>query len=352
VALSFGTAEQNDVARRLAGRAYSACTTDQKGEIDSSGAKALAVVNRHWDFVGGAGAADAPDEWSYWLRDLASFEAAVNMRQDLIPELRSKAAESKLQALRSFSRTESNDTSSTDLAFDVLSLRRSVLSRCLARERLLLPSFDLIDREIKATVAEVWNEAGWSWTTRVVKLTIAADQSVLAADFDSGTGVEIDRILDSHFRYIDDASICRMVDADAIMTDRSNTAAVTGRPRVASVHREGSTLTWMFAPIPDAQYEATVKAELRTPLLASYTNLNTALAMFPTDFHGLTSDLLYGRVLYAVNTPDGRDKVEEARRDLAGMGPERDEVSPGGAEIPRPVYGLGPPPMWLGGDGL
>lgn len=351
MALTFDTNRQNDVAIRLYGRAYASCTTDQKTQIDNAGARALNQIYRFGDYLDNNGLA-APDEWAFWLSDLATYEAAVYARQDMVPELQRKARESQATAVSSYSRSVSTGTSPADLAFDLLSLRRYITSRCNERDANRWPSFDLIDSAIKSAVTWAWNTAGWRFTTQVARITIAADATVSAATL-GGTAITIDRVEDDHLTYEDGLGTCYLVDQERIIAERTVTDRAEGLPIFAYTLRTAASVQWLFAPEPDQEYTALAKVHVATPTMTSKATIDSAMALFPADMVPLVQDLAFARVLRDTGDREGRALLREAEERIQGEGPQFDTTT-GKPETPvyNRTHGLGMRPHYFGSGHL
>lgn len=351
MALTFTTGLRDQVSLITAGRPYSQLNSGQQTSVDGAGARALARISRWADFVAFAGADDdAPEEWGDWLVALAASMAAQHLDRSRADDLRREAGEAMQMALRSFSRTVSTDTGSTDLALDTLTVRRHVVSRCVDRESPVFPSFDVVDSAIKQELTRIWNDAAWAHEEVLVTLTVGADSTVTAETAD-GTAVSLDRITRDVLRYADGRGVCQRSDVDTVLAARVDPDRAPGRPEFFVVRQNAQGLTWMFAPEPDAEYELLADAVLRTPAMADRAGVDAALALFPPEYGPIILDTVLAKVLRDIGVRDGHALYREARDDLAMNGPGYDATA---GEPRNPVgplsrrRGLGRAPGFFG----
>ena len=351
MALAFSTV-RDEVALNLQGRVYANLTTAQQATIDGAGARALNQIQRYADYVDFTGNTAAPDEWTAWLCALASAFAAQHMSKDRVAQLEREAADALSTALRSFSKTVSTGTTLGDVGLTVIALRKYVIARCVNREPIVLPSFDVVDQAIREMILAVWSQADLSHARYRLKLTIGTDSAVTAATLDATpVALALDRITTDILYFDDDDAVCRRTDKEAVMRERSDTTRTTGRPELFIVRNTASGLDWEFAPEPDKQYTAIAEGVIKAPDLTTYAELNTALALFPTDFGPPLQRAVVGRVMFDLGVTGGAAMHREGQDAIDRIIPLVNEPA-GEPGKPQPVLrrrGLGQRPRRMGG---
>jgi hypothetical protein len=321
VAITYTSAIQNRIAMSVWGRQNSGLTADQKAHLDgtwTSGSltsgmafDALTRINQYGQWWEQAGASAAPAAWEGWFVSLTALKLAVSHRPDRIQGLRVELNDAIESALQTHSLTDATSTTITGQTLTVPGLRYFVMNHAIRRTpRLFVPPSD-IDAHLLWVLNYLWNCAGWNFRKRQVTLTIATNSAVTT---DLGVTETLDS-LSSRQLYYDDTSGARIrwVSSDEMAQLRARYGTETGRPRFFRTERSGSTLSWKFAPLPDAQYTAKAECHIKGPgTLSDATSLTTELAKFPPEFGPVVRDLVLGRCLMFHSAADGRRIYEDA----------------------------------------
>lgn len=290
MAITYSSAVQNKIAYRLANKAYSALTAEDKAAIDntwSSGSpgghvgEAYTTVRRYANFVQGGGSDDAPPDWERWLVMEAVTSASSHIAPDRFKEFDQLRREALRDAISTYTRIDADNLASTEgLAFTQQNLRLYILDACLRMEPMLLPTFGTIDSHIRKSLHDLWMAADWTWLRYADTVTIptagANNPTVTYA-----SGLTPRAILSRRLYYTDadgEGQYVLWADADELNA-RIAEDPDDGRPQMFRVTRSASGgLNWYFERGRDQAY--TVRGEfIRSPITFTSSAASTP-AMF------------------------------------------------------------------------
>lgn len=361
MAITYSAELQNRIAVLLSRNQYSALTTTQKIAIDnqwSSGTPGGAagdalltlgqVANAFT--VSDTTSANIPATWSRWFVTEAALQAAPAFPTAEASDIRRNNALARRDALLSYSRADFDNTADGDIgALTVQSIRAYVIVHALRMSPAVYLDSAMVDDAIETAVAEIWNEADWKFKRKLVTLTIATNGTVTASD-----SVSVDKIIGDRIDY-DSAygGFAISVDYQTIV-DYKAESTDSGKPLYFHLLRSGDNLNWIFERTPDQTYTAKAMVTAQTPSMSSLATMNTALASFPTDFHGVIKDRIMMVVMERIGRPQ-RELLAKTDSKLHGLLPRYDQTGgePEWSEYDnvRPM-GLGWSPGHIGGEGL
>lgn len=364
MSLAYSTALQDQIALLLTRGAYSSLNTQQKKAIDGGStppavggavSRAYGILGQYANMhaVADDTASSIPASWEAWLVCEAAVQAAPAFPTAEITDLRRNKAGAMRDAIISYSRTSQDDTGDASIgAFTRASIRSDVIVNALRQQRgALYLEPDMVDTVIEDVVAEVWNEADWSFKEKQVTLTIATDGTVTASD-----SVAVDRIVGDRI-YYDSAfgGDCIKVDYETMLNYKSASTS-SGKPQYFYLVRSGDELSWIFERGIDKQYTAKALVTAQTPSMTGDTTMDAGLDLFPTDFRPIIKD----RVLAVCLLRAGRGGVANPLLDMTttkitGLLVRYDKTNDGidQSEVHSSyLYGLGWNPGHIGGSGV
>lgn len=326
MALSYTSAEQNDIAYRIHDRPYSELKPDQQNAIDggstsaSSGhAKdALDLVRRWSSFVDPTAGADAaPDAARRWFVDEVVYAASRRLDPELVGRHREARNDSRAAFFETYTRSDWDETSTTEgLVVNHANLRRHVLSACVRQQRPVLPAPEDIDAAVRASITGVWNKAVWSWRRQPVQIGVATDTTVTVTPSVAIKGVLHDRLIYLGSTAGTTGGTLRVVGDDDIGIEIAK-GYPAGKPLSVSLNLAGGDLQWLFDRTPDQAYTLRAVAILECPALASSANIDTALGRIPTDLHPLIQDLAVARVLSKYGAPGSAGMLRTVMEEIS-----------------------------------
>ena len=336
--LAYSTNIQDQVATLLFQTSYSGLSSSHKLGIDNTwttGALTGGAAKSAWDSINQysqwwyqAGATVSPDIWQHWLVHRICRIYAVQARPDRVADFRALEAQSQTDALASFTKEDPNDSSvGTDAtAATYKSIRFTTMETLLSRNPPIFASPAEIDSATVKVMRDMWNRGDWVFKRRPVTMQIAANGTVT---FTLSNGDVFHSFSTTQLYYADlpyKSSPLVFADQDEMTRRTIEWTSTTGRPRYFRFYRTGSTITWQFAPTPDAAYNAFGEIFIEGPHDPSSSTDTVPFTQFPTEFIPLIKDGVLARVLYNRGVADGREQVARFNDEVDRMAPKYIEV--------------------------
>lgn len=339
MALTYTSAEQNDVAYRLFGKAYTSLTTEQKAAIDggstsaSSGhaADAFVLVQAWSNFVQGTGADTAPDAARGWFVDEIVWRSSRRLDPETAAQHKQARDDSFLNFVRTYAHADSDDLTTTEgLVVSHANLRLNALSIGIAQPDPVPLTPESIDSAIRAAITRLWNWATWNFRRQPVSVGLATNEAVTVTP-----SVTYRAVLNNRFYYVNttgsDPDELRFVDG-ATMSSLKARGLSAGRPQNASLDMSGGTLNWTFDRVPDQAYTLRGVVLKATPALVSSANITSALALIPAEFHDALRRLVVADLFVTYGRRDGRVLKASVESEIKGMLHMADDVISTGLE--------------------
>lgn len=363
MAFSYDTTAQDEIALLVAGRSFSALTSDQKKLIDngwSSGSVTGGAVKRALDSIGVwaefltmDATAGIPDEWRSWVVYEAAAGCSSRFKTADDREIKTMLSRARKDALTNYTRSAPQDTSdSSHLLGSVLSMRQFAVSHCLRLAKPLLPEPFMIDQALQETMRDTWNAGEWGFKKQTVTLTIGTDSSVTV-----GGSLIIDRITSDRVYYTGTGNKgCFMVAVDAEkMLDMTTRELASGRPDYYRVLPDAGGadggLRFTFERTPDQEYTAKCEAVTSIGPMTDNTEVAAVINSFPVDMLSYIKKKMLATLLENCSRASESRALEFECDELLQQlmeqqSPISDPVTDGRRQRRR---GLGVSPRWLGG---
>lgn len=332
MAITYDTSAQDAIALQVWSSHYSELDTWQKDLQDdqTTGATAGGVVgqnltraNQIGQWFAEAGATSAPAAWQHYL--IAASVAGLYQSQR--PERASdayKIAQMALEeAIDTYTNDDLNSASEFDNALSFKAIRWYVLVNCVKRRPRLFPPTQKIDSATRWAFNNFWNRTQWPFRKRSVRLQIdTSGNTVITQGFTTTEAAtfSVESLATRELYYSDSGSrgsiTCKWADADRMAELRAYYGTETGRPQYFRFEGTGkvvlttsttstdwtseatsSTLSFQFAPTPDAVYSTRTAVYIATPSLPTSATSTTVFSSLPNEFQPVLRDLVLGKII-------------------------------------------------------
>lgn len=355
MALTYSATLQGQIANRVFRTAYATLETRDKDLIDGSwttgapggaAGAALEELRPTAQYLDVVGSGDIPSEFQTWFLDVAVLRCATDIGDDgnRLATLTRQVSRSRVNAVQYFARLPLSDTTGEGLSLTRANLVLFVVQSMFRGSKLVAPPVEIIDTAIRDTLTHIWMAGKWSFVRTPATMTLATDGSVSFSGMPGGAAFGFSLL--GRWRYTSSAGSVLpfwLEGGTATQMAQAKAASLSaGRPSLIRQTRYGNTDRFELDRTPDQEY--TLKGEVRidTPALTTVDELNTALGLFPPEFHEIIRMQVLARC--EERSPDtvgqGMRRRQMAEDLLVGVGPRYDDAGALDEVSDAPVGGV------------